>query len=183
MTCKQVVEDLFAFEFNKLKIPNHGFVQSSEPSRVEKALRFKIDQFLDSVQRSTEIEDLIHGISAYSIITDRDLESVARATFQEGFSISWGRVVAFIGFTFLVAKLSLKSDDQPFSKHCARWLSTFLDTWLSPWIRSHGGWTGFVTCVEWEKKVKKVKRVSMITMFMGFVGFILFTRDLICGDN
>ena len=181
-SCKLAVEDLFAYAFNKLKIENHGFVQSADPSRVERSLRYKLDQFL-SAKRSPELEELIHNFSSLYIVSEEELEEVARATFQDGSSVSWGRILAFIGFTFLVAKLAVKSDDQRFAKQCARWLSRLLDTWLSPWIRANGGWSGFVKMIDWEKKVKKVKRVTAVTLFMGVFGVFWFIRELVCGGG
>ncbi|XP_041040670.1 apoptosis regulator Bcl-2-like isoform X1 [Carcharodon carcharias] len=70
-------------------------------------------------------------------------EAVAEELFRDG--VNWGRVVAFFVFGGTVCVESAKRRDMAsLVDNIATWMTAYLDSSLTDWIRANGDWDAFV---------------------------------------
>ncbi|XP_067914999.1 apoptosis regulator Bcl-2 [Heterodontus francisci] len=70
-------------------------------------------------------------------------EAVAEELFRDG--VNWGRVVAFFVFGGTLCVESVKRRDmESLVDNIAAWMTAYLDSSLTDWIRANGDWDAFV---------------------------------------
>uniref|UniRef100_UPI00398E774D bcl-2-like protein 1 isoform X2 n=1 Tax=Pristiophorus japonicus TaxID=55135 RepID=UPI00398E774D len=119
--------------------PNPGAADWSgrpEAERACQALRDAAEEFELRYRRA--FSDLSAQLRVTPDTAYRRFEQVVGELFRDG--VNWGRLVAFFCFGAALSVESAEKEMGALVPRIARWMSTYLESNLEPWIRQHGGW-------------------------------------------
>ncbi|XP_038606433.1 bcl-2-like protein 1 [Tachyglossus aculeatus] len=117
-----------------------GRAPAEADEAVRRTLREAGDEF--EVRYRRAFSDLAWQLHITPATAYQSFEQVVNELFRDG--INWGRVVAFFAFGGALCVESADKEMGPLVGRIGRWMATYLDSRLDPWIRDNGGWDTFV---------------------------------------
>ncbi|XP_069770262.1 apoptosis regulator Bcl-2-like isoform X2 [Narcine bancroftii] len=124
--------------------PTEGSGPRPSAAAAEKAHRV-LREVGDSFERQyqQEFADIALQIRFDSDTARTRFDAVAEELFRDG--VNWGRVVAFFVFGGTLCVESIKRRDMAsLVDSIAAWMTAYLDSSLTDWIRANGDWDAFV---------------------------------------
>ncbi|XP_048409891.1 apoptosis regulator Bcl-2-like isoform X1 [Stegostoma tigrinum] len=121
--------------------PSPGRPRASAADKAHRVLREVGDSFERQYQQ--EFADIALQMRFEPESARGRFEAVAEELFRDG--VNWGRVVAFFVFGGTLCVESAKRRDMAsLIDNIAAWMTAYLDSSLTDWIRANGDWDAFV---------------------------------------
>lgn len=115
------------------------------PSKAALSMRAMADEFEERYH--DQFSDMCQQLH----VTQNTAYSTFLAVINELFSdqtINWGRIVALFSFSGALSLQSVEREMPHLVDNIVDWAYTYLIANLDDWIRTHGGWNGFVEFYE-----------------------------------
>ncbi|KAK3103484.1 hypothetical protein FSP39_019575 [Pinctada imbricata] len=137
-----------AADYINYRLQKHGFSWENRPSienqnnglPVCQAIRAMGDEFEERFQE--QFDCMVNQLHITQNTAYPTFQRVVEELFSNG--TNWGRVVALFGFGGAIAVQCVEKGMPQIVDNIVDWVSTYIDYTLEEWIRSQGGWQGFV---------------------------------------
>ncbi|XP_029436515.1 apoptosis regulator R1 isoform X2 [Rhinatrema bivittatum] len=165
---RSVVEDFVHYKLHRKGYASRPGAAEPPANALHAAMRAAGDEFEDRFRQAfSDLSTQLHVTpgTAYQRFAD-----VVDGLFQGG--VNWGRVVALFVFGAALCAESVNKEMMPLVERIMGWMVTYLEENLQDWMRSSGGWDGFVAlygdgAVEEARRQREGNWASVRTVLTG----------------